>query len=131
MLPRHLRDSQRAKKLRFSVFQRAHPCEFRQDRRKEVRIPTVIVEDVPGNARHRPIENKFKPIRAAIQFAYLNRSVIRQQFRPFYTRGHIQQALNCYGSFSIVNICNALTVKKVQCSMAWIIEQTLFERDCN
>jgi hypothetical protein len=70
MLPRHLGDSQRAKKLGLCVFQRAHSREFRQDRRKEVSIAAVIVEDIPGSARHRPIENELDPVRAAVHFAF-------------------------------------------------------------
>jgi hypothetical protein len=78
-----------------------------------MRIPTVIVEGIPGSARHRPIENEFDPVDAGshLPIRFDRRSKAAYLFCPFEPRSHIQQILDRDGF---------LSCKRRSCSLTFI-----------
>jgi hypothetical protein len=78
-----------------------------------MRIPTVIVEGIPGSARHRPIENEFDPVDAGshLPIRFDRRSKAAYLFCPFEPRSHIQQILDRDGFLFLVDVGNAPRVE--------------------
>ena len=82
-------------------------------------IATIIVEDIPGRTRHRPVENEFDPVRAAerLPVRFDRRYAVSLPFRPFKPRGHVQQVLYCYCFLSLVDIGNVAMIEKIEYAM--------------
>ncbi len=107
-------NTQRPEQLLRRKVRHGHAGLAGQDGAQQLRVAAAVVEGRARRLRHRAVQHKLHPVRAAQHLEQGVRPLVRQRLLPVQAGGHVEQVLHRHRLFPVVHMGDSAVCKKFQ-----------------